>query len=385
MEVSAAGSPSIARRTQWRTGMSGSHDVKARPSAQGGTSGDSLTHDPSEKRSRAAATALWYVAPGRAELRTSPLSSPPDPAALATRADRLVAASAAAPSGSSPRRRAARASMRSDARAPAGGRVPVPGEIRLLRGRAWSRTGRRTSWAATVFVLHPHQDRFVAPAAMLAAAARRACRRAGPCWPPTWRRRSTRCGIPAPGRRPDRGRRRRRRRAARRLLCAARLPGAEVTLVDVEPGPRRARRGARRAVRAPAGRAGGRATSSFHASATADRASPPRSPRPGMEATVVEMSWYGDAAAAGAARRRLPQPPAAGCSSSPGRAGAAARRPRWSHAPPARGGARPPRATTALDALITGETAFADLPAALRRVSSAAGGTRLSPPPSATD
>ena len=41
----------------------------------------------------------------------------------------------------------------------------------------------------TVFALHPHQDRFVAPAGSLAARARRPCRRAGPRSPPTWKRR----------------------------------------------------------------------------------------------------------------------------------------------------------------------------------------------------
>ena len=41
-------------------------------------------------------------------------------------------------------------------------------------GPARPRSGR------TVFALHPHQDRFVAPAAMLAAVPRRRCRRAAP-------------------------------------------------------------------------------------------------------------------------------------------------------------------------------------------------------------
>ena len=75
-----------------------------------------------------------------------------------------------------------------DAGAAAGGELPVPGEVRLRGGRAGWPRGRRRSPGATVFVLHPHQDRFAAPAAM-AVPLPKGVPPGGRCWRPTWRRR----------------------------------------------------------------------------------------------------------------------------------------------------------------------------------------------------
>ena len=46
------------------------------------------------------------------------------------------------------------------------GELPFPGQIWLCGGRAGSWRGRRPLLGREVFVLHPHQDRFAAPAAM---------------------------------------------------------------------------------------------------------------------------------------------------------------------------------------------------------------------------
>jgi len=142
-------------------------------------------------------------------------------------------------------------------------------------------------------------------------------------------------------------------------LCA-RLPGAEVTLVDINP----ARAGLAAALgcgfAAPEAAPGG-ADVVIHASASAAGLATALAAA-GPEAVVVEASWYGDAAVPaplGAAfhsqRLRL-------VSSQVGRL-PPARAPRWSHA------RRMAKALEllrdpAFDALISGETPLADLPAA---------------------
>jgi hypothetical protein len=142
----------------------------------------------------------------------------------------------------------------------------------------------------TVFCLHPHQDRFIAPrrspdAVPDSGAARRAVLAANmeTALNAHWDAGSgpaDRIVVVGGG--------------VLGLLIAwlaARLPGAEVTLVDIDDRPRRARRPRLRfALPADAPRD---ADLVFHASASA-RASPPRSMQQGFEARIVELSWYGE-------------------------------------------------------------------------------------------
>lgn len=212
----------------------------------------------------------------------------------------------------------------------------------------------------TVFALHPHQDRFVAPAAMLtpvpaAVPPRRAALAANmeTALNAVWD------SAAGPG---DRivvvgagliG-----------LLVArlcGRLPGAAVTVVDVEP--------ARAAVAAglgvgfaPPGAAPADADVVFHASASAAGLATAIGCA-GDEARVVELSWYGDGtvpAPLGGAfhSRRLSL-----VSSQVGQV-SPSRRPRWSHRRRL-AAALDLLADGAIDALITEEVAFADLPSAM--------------------
>lgn len=146
-------------------------------------------------------------------------------------------------------------------------------------------------------------------------------------------------------------------------LCA-RLPGAEVTLVDVEPA--RAELAARLGARfASPDQAPGEADVVFHTSghpsglATALACA-------GFETAIVEMSWFGEgdvAAPLGGAfhSRRLRL-----VSSQVGHV-AASRRPRWTHARRMQAALRL-LADDRLDALITEEVAFADLPGEVPRI-----------------
>lgn len=146
-------------------------------------------------------------------------------------------------------------------------------------------------------------------------------------------------------------------------LCAG-LPGAEVCLVDRDP----ARAGTARALGlafAPPDAAPAEADIVVHASASEAGLALALS-LAGEEGQIVEVSWYGDAPVAAplglafhARRLRL-------VASQVG-AVAASRRPRWSHRRrllKALDLLRDPR----LDALLTEEVAFADLPGALPRL-----------------
>lgn len=147
-------------------------------------------------------------------------------------------------------------------------------------------------------------------------------------------------------------------------LCA-RLPGARVQVVDVTE----ARAGAAAALgcrfHAPDEAAGGTEDIVFHvSSAPAGLAEALR--LGGFEARIVEVSWYGD--------RLVPAPLGDAfhsqrltLTSSQVGAVATSRRPRWDCAR-RRETALRLLADPALDALITGEVAFADLPAALPRL-----------------
>jgi threonine dehydrogenase-like Zn-dependent dehydrogenase len=215
----------------------------------------------------------------------------------------------------------------------------------------------------TVFVLHPHQDRFVAPAALLNVVpervpARRAILAANmetalnALWDsgagPGDRVLVVGAGIVG----------------CLVAFLAARLPGAEVTLIDIDPSRRAVAERLGAGFRVPAGAPGGMDVV-FHCSATASGLSCALASA-GMEATIVEMSWYGDQIVPAplgldfhARRLKL-------VSSQVGQV-ASSRRSRWTF------GRRMAKAIDLLaderlDALITEEVAFADLPVLLPRL-----------------
>jgi threonine dehydrogenase-like Zn-dependent dehydrogenase len=145
---------------------------------------------------------------------------------------------------------------------------------------------------------------------------------------------------------------------------AACLPGAEVTMVDIDLSRRGISKQLGCGFRKPLD-ASGNADVVFHTSATAPGLACALSCA-GQEATVVEMSWYGDAPVTAplgldfhGRRLRL-------ISSQVGEV-AASRRPRWTHR------RRLEKALSLLvderlDALLTEEVAFADLPTELPRL-----------------
>jgi NADPH:quinone reductase-like Zn-dependent oxidoreductase len=215
----------------------------------------------------------------------------------------------------------------------------------------------------TVFALHPHQDRLVAPASMLAPVpdavpARRAVLAANmeTALNAVWDSgagpgdRIVVVGAGVVG--------------ALIASLAARLPGAEVTLVDTELGraalASHLGAGFRKPLDAP-----GDADVVFHTSATAAGLGCALSCA-GDEATVVEASWYGDEPVSvplgldfHSRRLRVVSTQVGQVSPS--------RRPRWSHARRL-DKALALLADERLDALLTEEVAFADLPAALPRL-----------------
>ena len=301
------------------------------------------------------ARALWITGPGTVALR--------DEAVVPAAGDVLVetlfsgisrGTEALVLRGGVPRRRA-----RPHARAAPGRRLPLSGQVRLRRRRPRRSTGPPDLAGRTVFVLHPHQDRFAAPAAMAvprpdgrAAGAGRPRRQHGD-------RAQRRLGRRRRARRPDRRRRRRHRRGARRLALRppARRRGHPRRH---RPRPRRPRRRPRlrlrRARGAPADcdlvdprqRLGG----GPRHRARRGRARRRRSSRRAGTATAPSPLALGGAFHS--RRLRLVV--------EPGRAGAAARRARWTNRRRLEA-ALALLADPALDALISGETAFADLPA----------------------
>jgi NADPH:quinone reductase-like Zn-dependent oxidoreductase len=215
----------------------------------------------------------------------------------------------------------------------------------------------------TVFALHPHQDRFVAPVPLLAPVPeavppRRSVLAANmetalnALWDsgagPGDRILVVGAGVVG-------------------LLVgylAARLPGAEVTMVDIDLSRGALAKqfgcGFSKPLDAP-----GNADVVFHASATAPGLACALSCA-GEEATIVEVSWYGDAPVPAPLgldfhSRRLKL-----ISSQVGQV-APSRRPRWTHRRRL-GKALSLLADDRLDALITEEVAFADLPAELPRL-----------------
>jgi threonine dehydrogenase-like Zn-dependent dehydrogenase len=303
--------------------------------------------------------ALWYVAPGRAELRDEPVSAP-KPGELQVRAlysaisrgtERLVHA------GRVP------ASEYARMRVPMmGGAFPFPVKY------GYATVGRVEAGPAelrgrTVFSLHPHQSFFTLPAeavtvvpdnvpparAVMAANMETAL---NAVWD----------GAPGPA---DRiavvgG-------GLLGLLVAslcARLPGADVTVVDIVPSRAELARALGAGFAAP-GAARADSDLVFHASASpAGLATALR--LAGEEASVVELSWYGSgdvAAPLGEAfhSRRLRL-----ISSQVGKV-APSHRPRWSHGRRL-AAALALLADPVLDVLLAPAIPFADLPASLPAV-----------------
>ncbi|RAI45519.1 dehydrogenase [Rhodoplanes roseus] len=311
------------------------------------------------------ATALWYVAPGRAEIREEPLAAPgPD--------DVVVRALYGAIS-------------RGTERLVASGRVP-PAEYERMRAPwmggsfpfavkygystvGYVEAGRPDLCGRVVFALHPHQTRFVLPAAAVvpvpaAVPARRAVLAANmetalnAVWDasPGPADRIAVVGGGVVG-------------LLVAVLCAG-LPGAEVTLVDI--APERAELAHALGLRfAPPEDAPRDCDLVVHASASGAGLATAIS-LAGTEATVLEMSWYGDgtvAAPLGGAfhSRRLTLKCSQVGQISP------ARRPRWTY-PRRLGAALALLADGRLEALLAPPVRFADLPARMAAILAPAGG-----------
>lgn len=311
---------------------------------------------PVEAEISKSARALWYVAPGRGGLRSAPLRAPGPGEALA--------------------RMQWSAISRGTERLVFGGRVP-PSEYARMRAPMQEgefpfpvkygycavgvvEEGPADWLGRAVFCLHPHQDRFIAPLdrltrlpaglpprrATLAANMETALNAlwdsgAGP---------GDRIVVIGAG--------------VLGLLVAflaARLPGADVTIGDIDPA-RAAIAGALGVAFAAPPDLPGEADVVFHASASAAGLARAMDIA-GREAAIVELSWHGEGetpvplgGAFHSRRLRL-------VSSQVGEI-AASRRPRWTY------GRRMAKALELLgddrlDALITGEVAFDDLPEAL--------------------
>lgn len=306
-----------------------------------------------------AARALWYVARGRAELRCAPPPSLEQGGAtirtlwtaISRGTERLVLEGRVSAFESE----RMRAPMQE-------GDFPFPVKYGYCAVGVVE-DGPATLKGRTVFALHPHQDHFAAAAEQLVAVpddvpSRRAALAANmeTALNAVWDAgagpgdRIVVVGAGVVG-----------------LLVgalAARLPGAEVTVVDIDP-TRKSIAGAlgcafRKPLDAPED-----ADIVFHVSATASGLACALACA-GTEATVVEMSWYGDQPVTAplgldfhSRRLRL-------ISSQVGQV-AASRRPRWSHRRRIEK-ALSLLADERLDALITDEVAFNDLPAALPRL-----------------
>lgn len=320
--------------------------------------GDAAGESPSDAP-RSGAHALWYVAPGRADLRPATLPAIASGevrirtlwSGVSRGTERLVAAGRV-PEGEWER-------MRAPLQV---GDFPFPVKYGYCAVGVVDE-GPDHLLGQTVFALHPHQNMFTAPVDLVAPVpsgvpARRAILAAnmetalnalwdsavGP---------SDRVIVVGGG-------------LVGMLVAslAARIPGADVTVVDIDPA------------RAPVAQAlgcgfalpdeaPGEADVVFHVSANAAGLACALACA-GQEATVVEMSWYGDqdvAAPLGGAfhSRRLRLLSSQVGAVSPGR------RPRWTHARRL-GAALKLLSDPRLDALITEEVAFRDLPAALPRI-----------------
>jgi NADPH:quinone reductase-like Zn-dependent oxidoreductase len=309
--------------------------------------------------STGAARALWYVTRGHAELRPSAL--PP----VRSQYARVRTQWSALSRGTERLVFEGRVSMTESERM----RAPLQeGDFPYPVKYGYSAVGiveegPRALQGQIVFALHPHQDRFVAPMSMLAPVPggvppRRAVLAANietalnALWDsgagPGDRILVVGAGVVG-------------------LLVgylAASLPGAEVTMIDIDLSRRSIAEhfgcGFRKPLDAP-----GEADVVFHTSASAPGLACALSCA-GVEGTIVEMSWYGDAPVSAPLGldfhgRRLKL-----ISSQVGEV-APTRRPRWTHRRRLEK-ALALLADERLDALLTDEVAFADLPAELPRV-----------------
>ena len=311
------------------------------------------------------ARAFWLATPGRGEIRVETLPPPKDEevlvrssvSAVSRGTESLVFSGRVPPSQF--------AAMRCPFQA---GNFPAPvkygyAAVGVVEAGAEALIGRR------VFVLHPHQDRFIVPAeaarpvpdrvsdarAALAANMETAVNALWDAAP----RAGDRIAVVGAG-------------LVGSLIAAlaVKLPGARVELVDID---------ARRAdiaasfgcAFAPPERATGEADVVFHASgAAAGLATALR--LAGFEAEIVEVSWYGDREVAVSLGENFHSRRLRLIASQVGSV-APARRARWSRAR---------RLDLALDLLadpvfdrlITGTSAFADLPAAMARLATAPDG-----------
>jgi hypothetical protein len=307
----------------------------------------------------ATAQALWYVAPGRAEIR------PEAVAAIAAGEVRVRALHGALSRGTERLVFAGRvpASEFERMRAPLmGGKFPFPVKYGYATvGRV--EDGPAALVGRTVFSLHPHQSMFAAPAeaviplpdslppqrAVLAANMETALNAVWDAAPgPADRIAVVGAGVVG---------------ALVAWLCG-RLPGAEVTLIDI--APERASLAAALGVGLAAPEAAPRDCDLVvHASGSAAGLATALA-LAGNEATVLEMSWYGDGdipAPLGAAfhSRRLKL-----VSSQVGQV-APSHRPRWSHRRRL-AAALDLLADARLDALLAPAVAFADLPARMPEI-----------------
>jgi threonine dehydrogenase-like Zn-dependent dehydrogenase len=295
------------------------------------------------------ARALWTVGPARVELRDEP-EPMGEVVVQATFSGISRGTEALVFRGGVPE--AERARMRAPLQ---GGDFPFPVKYGYAAvGRVAA--GPSGLMGRDVFVLHPHQDRFSAPAAMVAPLPEGVAPElavlaanmetalnvvwdagAGPC------DRIAVVGAGVVG-------------ALAGWLCA-RLPGAEVTLIDINPDRAALAAGLGCRFAAPGAGPSG-CDIVIHASASAEGLATALAAA-GPEATVVEASWHGDrpvAAPLGGAfhSQRLRLVSSQVGEVSPGR------RPRWTHRrrlAAALDLLRDP----ALEALISGETAFSDL------------------------
>lgn len=319
-----------------------------------------MTAEPAaECRNRTQTRALWYVAPAEAEIRTAPLPARgPEDLLVATRwgavsrgTERLVFAGL----NDAVHRDTMRAPLQE-------GDFPFPVKYGYCAvGRV--EEGPPDLMGRDVFALHPHQDRFVVPAALATPVpdgvpARRATLAANmetalnALWD-SGAGAGDRIVVVGAG-----------LVGLLVAVLAARLPGAAVTAID--PDPARAGIAAALGARwlaAPDGRAD--ADVVFHTSATAAGLEAAIACC-GREARLVEMSWYGDRKVGVGLGGAFHSRRIALVSSQVG-ALPAARLPRWDFAR-RRAMALALLADERLDALITDEVAFDDLPARLGRI-----------------
>lgn len=305
------------------------------------------------------ARAFWIAAPGRGEIRTERLAAPSDGEVLIrarysgiSRGTEALVFQGRVPVSEHQR-------MRAPFQA---GDFPAPVKYGYLSVGDVEH-GPRAMQGKTVFVLHPHQTRYVVPAAaayvlpddvpaaraVLAANLETAI---NGIWDADVRL-GDRVLVVGAG-------------AVGCLVAwlASRLPGCDVTLVDVNPT--RAAVARALGVRfATASDDGPDADVVIHTSGSPDGLTLALS-RAAFEATVVEMSWYGDRAVTlplgGAfhARRLRLQSSQVGTVATPQRA-------RWDHRRRMEL-ALSLLAHDVLDVLITGESAFDDLPAVMARL-----------------